>query len=63
MKLPAGTQIIMETVHDNSAGNVRNPNHPPARVKWGEQTYEEMMLGYVEYCLATPDNPRITKAN
>ena len=32
----------MDAVHDNSAENFRNPNNPPARVKHGEQTTDEM---------------------
>jgi hypothetical protein len=40
--LPKGTRLVMECVHDNSAGNVRNPNQPPRRVTWGEQTTDEM---------------------
>ncbi len=45
VKLPAGTQIVMETIHDNSADNFRNSNNPPKRVKWGEQTTDEMAIG------------------
>jgi hypothetical protein len=42
VKLPAGTRVTMDAVHDNSADNFRNPNNPPARVKHGEQTTDEM---------------------
>ena len=34
--------------YDNSAKNPANPD-PTATVRWGKQTFEEMMLGYVEY--------------
>jgi hypothetical protein len=44
VKLPAGTQIVMETVHDNSAENIRNPHSPPKRMRWGEQTTDEMSV-------------------
>lgn len=40
--IPAGTQLRMEFTYDNSAGNVRNPNHPPERVRWGPGTTDEM---------------------
>ena len=33
---------------DNSADNPANPN-PEATVRWGEQTDDEMLIGYVEY--------------
>ena len=34
--------------HDNSANNASNPN-PNASVRWGDQTWEEMMIGFVDY--------------
>lgn len=40
--LPAGTRIAMRFTYDNSAGNVRNPHHPPRRVRFGTQTDDEM---------------------
>ena len=48
MRLPAGTRLVMETVHDNSAENIRNPNRPPRRVTWGEQTSDEMSVALVQ---------------
>jgi hypothetical protein len=44
VKLPAGTHIVMETIHDNSAENIRNPHNPPKRVRWGEQSTDEMSV-------------------
>jgi len=40
--LPKGTTIAMRYTYDNSADNVRNPNRPPARVVWGQNTSDEM---------------------
>ena len=45
--LPAGSQIVCDAVFDNSAGNPANPD-PSIAVRWGEQTWEEMMIGYVD---------------
>jgi len=42
VSLPAGTQISMRFVYDNSAENVRNPNHPPQRVHGGNRAVDEM---------------------
>jgi len=42
MSLPAGTRITMRFTYDNSAGNVRNPNHPPQRVVAGNRASDEM---------------------
>jgi mono/diheme cytochrome c family protein len=46
--LAAGTRIVMEAVHDNSADNIRNPSRPPKRVTWGEQTADEMSLAFLQ---------------
>jgi mono/diheme cytochrome c family protein len=48
VRLAAGTRIVMEAVHDNSADNIRNPNQPPKRVRWGEQTVDEMSLAFLQ---------------
>jgi len=40
--LPKGTTLAMHFTYDNSAENVRNPNQPPKRVKYGLQTSDEM---------------------
>jgi hypothetical protein len=45
--LPKGT-VLHGTAHfDNSAGNPTNPD-PTQPVQWGQQTFEEMMFGFVE---------------
>ena len=43
-RLPAGTVINMEGRFDNSYNNPLNPD-PTAFVHWGDQTWDEMMLG------------------
>jgi hypothetical protein len=43
--LPKGTRIECTAHHDNSANNPSNPN-PNATVRWGDQTWEEMMMGW-----------------
>ena len=42
VRLPKGTRIDGELVYDNSTANPRNPNTPPKRVRWGEQSTDEM---------------------
>jgi hypothetical protein len=42
VRLPANTELVMECVHDNSAENPNNPSLVPQRVRWGEQTRNEM---------------------
>ena len=46
--LPRGTTIKVTAVFDNSAGNPANPD-PTKNVRWGQQTYDEMMIGYMEH--------------
>jgi thiol-disulfide isomerase/thioredoxin/mono/diheme cytochrome c family protein len=40
--------------YDNSEGNPANPD-PTKTVRWGPQTVDEMMLGYIEYYLVNED--------
>jgi uncharacterized protein (TIGR03437 family) len=42
MPLPKGTRLDGELTYDNSDGNYRNPNTPPQRVQWGENSTDEM---------------------
>ena len=46
--LPAGSRVRAIGWFDNSANNPANPD-PTKLVRWGPQTSDEMMLGYVEY--------------
>lgn len=47
--VPKGTKQIVEAVYDNSESNPRNPNTPPRRVTFGEQTTDEMFLMIVPF--------------
>ena len=53
MKLAAGTKFEWEAWFDNSANNPLNPD-PKAEVRYGEQSWEEMMIGFFE--VAVPVN-------
>jgi peroxiredoxin len=52
--LPAGTVIHCTATFDNSTANKSNPN-PDQIVRWGDQTYEEMMIGYFNKTYADDD--------
>ena len=43
--LPKGTKVEVIAHYDNSANNKFNPD-PSKEVKWGDQTWEEMMIGF-----------------
>jgi Flp pilus assembly protein TadD len=40
--LPKGTKLSMRYVYDNSASNLRNPEQPPKRARWGQRSSDEM---------------------
>ncbi|MEI6873032.1 MAG: histidine kinase, partial [Verrucomicrobiota bacterium] len=46
--VPAGSKMRVTAVFDNSVFNKANPD-PEKEVKWGPQTDDEMLIGYVEY--------------
>lgn len=45
--LPKGTKMRCIAHYDNSAENIANPN-PNALVHWGEQTWDEMLMGFID---------------
>jgi hypothetical protein len=45
--LPAGTKLEVVAWYDNSKNNLHNPD-PDSLVKWGDQTYNEMMVGFFD---------------
>lgn len=53
-KLPDGTRIWAEAAYDNSANNPANPA-PDEWVRWGDQTWEEMMIGYFDIAVPLDD--------
>lgn len=48
VRLPKGSKLTVTAAWDNS---VNNPNNilPPVDVRFGEQTFDEMFIGYVNY--------------
>lgn len=46
--VPAGTRIRVDGVFDNSAMNPDNPD-PSKRVRFGDQSWDEMFIGYFVY--------------
>jgi hypothetical protein len=45
--LPKGTKLHARAVFDNSEDNLANPD-PSLDVTFGEQTYDEMMIGFFD---------------
>lgn len=46
-KIRAGTEVQAVGWYDNSAKNLHNPD-PNSAVTWGDQTYNEMMVGFFD---------------
>jgi hypothetical protein len=46
--MPKGTKVECVAHFDNSVNNKFNPD-PSKEVRWGDQTWEEMMIGFVLY--------------
>ena len=51
--IPRGSTVKITAVYDNSPANKANPD-PTKTVRWGQQTYDEMMIGYIEYFTPMP---------
>lgn len=52
-RLPKGSRIMVTAYFDNSAKNKFNPD-PTKDIRYGEPTYDEMMLGFVDYVTEMP---------
>jgi mono/diheme cytochrome c family protein len=46
--MPARTRVVMDMTWDNSAQNPANPD-PDKVVRWGDQTWEEMNIGWFRF--------------
>ena len=54
--LPKGTKIECTAHFDNSPNNPYNPD-PKAEVRWGDQTWEEMMIGWFDVAVDASKDP------
>jgi hypothetical protein len=55
--MPKGTKLECTAHHDNSANNKFNPD-PTKEVRWGDQTWEEMMIGWFDVAFDKDLDPR-----
>ena len=51
--IPKGSRLQVSAVFDNSAKNKMNPD-PTKIVRFGEPTYDEMLVGFVDYARPKP---------
>ena len=56
--LPKGTVLQARATFDNSAANRTNPN-PQATVRWGDQSWDEMMVGFFDLAIPVGTDPAL----
>lgn len=57
LPLKKGDRIVCDAWFDNSAENLANPD-PTATVRWGDQTWNEMMIGYYDVAVPLDDQAK-----
>ena len=62
LELPKDTRLHCVAHFDNSHDNLNNPD-PTKTVRWGEQTWDEMMIGYFDYVVPVGASPSPTAAD
>lgn len=55
-KLPKGTVLKISAHYDNSPNNKSNPD-PSKEVRWGDQTWEEMLAAFVDFVIPVDLDP------
>jgi cytochrome c553 len=58
LRLPAGTRVEAVAYYDNSPNNPYNPD-PSKEVRWGDQTFDEMMAVFMHVAIPAGMDPRI----
>jgi hypothetical protein len=56
IKLPKGTLLTATAYYDNSPNNPYNPD-PKKEVYWGDQSWDEMLAGFVDFAIPVDMNP------
>ncbi|MBN8732896.1 MAG: lipocalin-like domain-containing protein [Acidobacteria bacterium] len=57
ISLNPGDKIAVSGWFDNSPNNPHNPD-PKAEVRWGDQSWEEMMLNYIDISVQPKEEPK-----
>jgi hypothetical protein len=59
---PKGSRVDCVAHFDNSEKNKYNPD-PTKQVRWGDQTFEEMMIGWMSYTLDSKTDKSVVSQN
>jgi hypothetical protein len=57
ISVPKGAKLTVTGVWDNSTDNPSNPD-AGRTIPWGEQTFDEMLNGWVDFVYEKEDHPR-----
>lgn len=60
LPLPKGTVLNYTAFFDNSANNSSNPD-PAQTVRWGDQSWQEMNIGFTEVAVKVSQDPEVAK--
>jgi hypothetical protein len=60
LRLPKGTKVHCTAHFDNSAANPANPDSK-VEVRYGEQTWEEMMIGWADFVWQQPEHEAVVE--
>jgi hypothetical protein len=60
LHLPKGSRLHCTAHFDNSSKNPANPD-PNKEVTWGDQTWEEMMIGWIDFVWEQPESEAIVE--
>jgi tetratricopeptide (TPR) repeat protein/mono/diheme cytochrome c family protein len=63
ISLPRGTVLSMRYTYDNSAANRRNPDRPPRRVRWGQNSTDEMGDLWIQVVARTNQERDVLRAD
>ena len=59
--IPKGAELLCTAYFDNSENNLANPN-PDETVRWGDQSWEEMMIGWYDIAMPMSEQDKGTKS-
>ena len=62
IRVPKGTQVEFIGTYDNSVKNKFNPD-PKKDIRWGDPTYEEMTIGWIDYTVDSKSLKGVTASN
>lgn len=63
LAVKANTRVEVEGVYDNSLANPNNPSNPPKEVRFGEQTTNEMLFGFLGVTPKSEGRVRATRVD